>query len=221
MLHKVFVLFILSTVSSFSYAQNCPAPAQKYDIEILMKPLSVDYSKTSAQIRLIRGESQNTLLGLYSSQRKIEINPLAQSIRPPGATNYCAAITQAKVRVILEPIIYVAREAQTYACTKKRVEQHELMHHQFEIGANQQAYAYIEQVLRKNFSTTFETSSREHLSAIVKGKNQAIIREVQAYFSNATIHKHGAIDNPQNYENESRYCSLQENIAVMKMIRGY
>ncbi len=217
MKHKKINLFgLLLLLPLISYSQ-CPRPLNNLQVNINMAPLKHDYRYTSRQMQDIEGQPNPNLLGLYSGSKKIVVEPTIESYGSPG--KYCSAITAINVNINISPIIYISREAQQFACTKQRTEQHELLHHQFEVNVASKAKPHIEQMVFKHFGNQFIVTDRNLIKNLINPKSTALLDEIQLFFTTHTSPLHSKIDNPENYKIESSYCSYQENLQIDKMLK--
>jgi Fe-S cluster assembly iron-binding protein IscA len=182
-----------------------------------MAPLKHDYRYTSRQMQDLEGQPNPNLLGLYSGSKNIVVEPTIESYGLPG--KYCSAVTSLNVNINIEPIIYISKEAQQYACTKLRTEQHELLHHQFEVNVASKSKPHIEQMVIKYFGSQFNITDRSQLKNLVSPRSTALLEEIQLFFSTHTSPMHAKIDNPENYKIESSYCSYQENLQIDKILK--
>ncbi len=222
MKNKIFNLLGLGLfcIGSSAFAQQCPQPLGNMDIQVSMTPLKYEYQYTSRQIQSVKGNANPNLLGLFSGGKHIHIQP-SYKIVPLAPNKYCMVVSSATVKVTMNPIIYIAREAQQFPCTKQRVEQHELLHFQFETNAAAKAKPYIENILYNQLNQVFYVSNQQEVnqvSELLKARGNQVMNEISEYFENSTSRLHAQIDSEANYKYESSFCSVSENQMLHKLL---
>lgn len=211
------ILFVMST---HSLAQQCPQPLGNLDVQINVEPLRYEYQYTSRQIQSVKENTNQTLLGLYSGNKAINIQP-SFKITQLAPNSYCMSVSSSLVRVNITPIIYIAKESQQFPCTKQRVEQHELLHFQFELNAASKAKSIIEKMANKYFNQQFYVLNQQEVnqvSDILKKRGNDFMNEIGNYFEKNTTPLHDKIDSQENYKYESSFCSVQENAMLNKLL---
>jgi len=221
MKNVIFGLLGLICVNNSVYAQQCPKPLGNVDIQINMAQIRYEYGYTSRQIESVRGNKNPNLLGLFTANSSIHVQPLFK-ITPLTNNSYCMAVSSLAVKVNINPSIYIAREAQQFPCTKQRIEQHELLHYQFEVNSASRAKPFIAEIANKYFTQVYYVMNQQEVDQIanmLKTKNSQFINDVGHYFENSSNHLHSKIDNPSNYEYESSFCSVNENNSLHKLLK--
>lgn len=207
-------------INSLAYAQQCPKPLGNFDVQVNMAPIRYEYSYTSRQIESVKGNKNPNLLGLFNSDALINVQP-SFKVTPLGQNYYCMTVSSLLVKIQINPVIYIAREAQQFSCTKQRVEQHELLHYQFEVNTAARAKPFIIDLGNNYFSQVFYVSNQEEvdkISSLLKKKNSDFINAIGHHFVSSTNALHSKIDSRQNYEYESSFCSVQENSTLHKLL---
>jgi hypothetical protein len=202
------------------YSQECPKPLGNFDVQVNMTPIRYEYGYTSRQIESVKGNKNPNLLGLFSSDVLINVQP-SFKVTPIGHNYYCMTVSSLLVKIKINPIIYIAREAQQFSCTKQRVEQHELLHYQFEVNTASRAKPFIINMGQNYFSQVFYVSNQEEvdkISSLLKKKSSDFINAIGHHFESSTNALHAKIDSRQNYEYESSFCSVQENATLHKLL---
>jgi hypothetical protein len=207
-------------INTSVYAQQCPKPLSNLDVQVNMTPIRYEYGYTSRQIESVKGNKNPNLLGLFNSDALINVQP-SFKVTPLGQNYYCMTVSSLLVKIQINPIIYIAREAQQFSCTKQRVEQHELLHYQFEVNTASRAKPFITDLANNYFSQVFYVSSQEEvdkLSSLLKKKSSDFINAIGHHFETSSNGLHAKIDSRQNYEYESSFCSVQENATLHKLL---
>lgn len=223
MKNKILTFFGLGLLftSSYTFAQQqCTQPLENLDVQLTMAPLKYEYQYTSRQIQSVKGNANPNLLGLFSGGKRIQLQPSYKMI-PINQNQYCMIVSSVVVKVNINPIIYIAREAQQFPCTKQRVEQHELLHFQFEVNTISRAKPYIENMVRNYFNQTFYVTNQQEAnqaSQLLKTRGSKLIDEVGEYFEKNTGPLHEQIDSQDNYKYEGSFCSVQENVMLHKLL---
>jgi hypothetical protein len=212
--------FSLFLASHQVFAQQCPQPLTKLDVQLNMAPLKYEYEYTSRQIQNVKGNVNPNLLGLFSGAKSINVQP-SYKIVPISQNQYCMVVSSAVVRININPIIYIARESQQFPCTKQRVEQHELLHFQFEVNSASRAKAYIESIANNYYGQIFYVFNQQEInqvSEVLRTRSSKFINEISDYFERSTNPLHAQIDSQENYKYESSFCSVQENVMIHKLL---
>jgi hypothetical protein len=207
-------------INHCAHAQECPQPLGNLDIQVNMNPIHYEYGYTSRQIESVKGNKNPNLLGLFNSDALINVQP-SFKVTSLGKNYYCMTVSSLIVKVNIHPIIYIAKEAQQFSCTKQRVEQHELLHYQFEVNTASKAKPFINNLANSYFNQPFYVTNQDEvdkISSILKKKSSDFINAIGQHFENSSNPLHAKIDSRQNYEYESSFCSVQENATLHKLL---
>lgn len=199
-------------------AQSCPVQPNNFaTIELLSNPVIFDYSKTSNEIRSISNNEH--LLGLYVAKRRFMIQPALRASKTGNSSPWCGVVESLKLSVILEPVIYISREAQQFPCTLKRVQEHEMMHHNFEIRSQVQSQPFLENVIRSKYRNTFRFYSEAEGKDYLTQLNKKAVEEITNFYEKNSEVLHARIDTQENYRFESLACSGEENLQLMRLLQ--
>jgi len=210
------VVFLL--LANSASAQSCPAqPANFATIELITNPVVFDYSKTSNQIRSISNNEH--LLGLYVAKRRFMIQPMLKASKTNNSNMWCGVVDSLKLSIILEPVIYISREAQQFPCTLKRVQEHEMTHHNFEIRSQVQSQAFLENIIRTKYRSTFNFYSETDGKNYLNNLNQKAVEEITRFYDKNSEALHAQIDTQENYRQESLMCSGEENLQLIRLLQ--
>lgn len=215
---KIFSIVVFLLLAKSALAQTCPTqPPNFATIELITNPVVFDYSKTSNQIRSI--STNEHLLGLYMAKRRFLIQPSLKASKTSNSSTWCGVIDSLKLTVILEPIIYISKEAQAFPCTLKRVQEHEMTHHNFEIRSQVQSQSFLENIIRTRYRSTFNFYTETDGKNYMQNLNQKTIAEITKFYDDNSKALHAQIDTQENYRLESLLCSGEENFQLMRLLQ--
>jgi hypothetical protein len=157
-------------------------------------------------------------LGLYESQRSIQVNPKIQLITSQRAKITCADVQRITVKITLNPKIYLAKEILNFSCTSSRVKRHELQHHQFEIKSQIESEAYLKSMILKHYRNKSFRSVQD-AESYYKQQNNYFMQEVSDFYKNNTKNLHDMIDSKENYDREKAECSDAENRQLESFLK--
>lgn len=222
---KYIIYLFLICMSKGAFAkQSCPIKLNNPNIIISVsnEKINYNYNKTSRELRGISDDIDSEdnykhLLGVFKNNKIQKINP---QISFYGSDNigYCLVFTKINVDIEGEPTIFISREAQRFACTKHRTEQHELLHYKFDQEALERYVNYLNKDLKRLFKNHFYFRNKQEISSFVESVSKQYL-DISKEFSNkyaTPLHK--KIDTNENYKQESSYCSYQENYLLQKML---
>lgn len=225
---KYLFSIMLGLISIPSFAQKtskCPIPLRTPIIFIDLSKNSIKYdkSKTSRELLSIAssnissGHNSNNLLGLFTNRKKYFISP-EYSIYGNDSMGYCVSFKQIKVNIETEPTIFISREAQTFSCSKHRTEQHELLHYKFDQEALNKYVEYLHKDLARLFAQHFYFKSKQDINNFMSDVSQQYLSIGEQFVNNYARPLHDKIDSTENYQQESTYCSYQENYNLQKLL---
>lgn len=225
-----FIFFVtLGLISIPSFAQktiNCPIPLRTpvIFIDVAKDEIKYDKSKTSRELLSIASlnissghSSSNNLLGLFTNKKKYLISP-EYSLYGSDTMGYCVALKQIKVKIETDPTIFISREAQSFSCSKHRTEQHELLHYKFDQEALNKYVEYLHKDLARLFAQHFYFKSKQDINNFMSDVSQQYLNIGEQFVNNYARPLHDKIDSTDNYQQESTYCSYQENYNLQKLL---
>lgn len=214
---KLITLLSISTLS-FSTFANCPGQTNiNTQIILDVAPLIFDTSLLSRQLKTSHMHGYYSL-GLYESQRSIQVNPQIQLITSPRTKTTCSNVQGITVKITLNPKIYLAREILNFSCTSNRVKRHELQHHQFEIKSQIDSETYLKNMVLKHYKNQTFRNPQE-AEYYYKQQNKYFMQEISDFYKNNTKNLHAMIDSKENYDREKAECSNAENRQLENLLR--
>ncbi len=214
--------------SSSVNAATCPIPLSSsvnINVQNITSNIKYNYEYTSRQIKGMDNENANfstsNLLGIFKSNKHFQIKP-AYTTYGNEQIGYCIAIKQIDFIIKNSPEIYISREAQQFACTKHRTEQHELLHYKFDNATTESLKPYLINSFSKLFSQHFYFKNQDEIKMFVEKTNQYYLKLSSNFIAEKNKPLHDQIDTTDNYKKESSYCSYQENVSLTKLLQmGY
>lgn len=159
-------------------------------------------------------------LGLYQGYKAISVEPKVMKTTY-GSGRVCYTLEDVIIKITYRPKIFLAIEAMQYQCTKARVYEHELKHHDIDVTALNLLPQFMRNGGYKNYETLNYLSSnsteRENQVRVVVERG---IDEIFNFIEAQTKPYHSKMDTDENYEKEMNYCSNEENKRLFALIRN-
>lgn len=201
-------------------AENCNEKVINPEINVNINPLKVDWERSVNYLRLTSISEGHNPIGMYTGTKEIKIAPTYTINKRLFGSGVCAQLNTIKINIDVSPVIYISTEAQQYACTKKRVYEHEIMHYNIDIKAINKASDYLKNQVRQNYTSALIVANNTEINEKMGELNNLIIKAVFEYIRNESSPFHEKLDTTENYKKESTYCSDMENIALTELITG-
>lgn len=210
------ILLLLSMIPFYSFAQKCPEGTLNPQIDIVVQNLQIDQQKNVSQLKSLSSHNLHFPIGLYRGNKVINIEPFHQiQYSNAGA---CSKTVQLKLKIELTPIIYISQEAQKFRCTYDRVYEHEMTHFKIEINALNKLKRNLYDYILKKYSSPIFGSNEAELKAYLHQLNQSSLSYIYEFLEAETLPFHQTIDTPENYKNEAKKCSHQENVSLTQLL---
>lgn len=159
-------------------------------------------------------------LGLYQGYKAISVEPKVMKTTY-GNGKVCYNLEDIIIKITYRPKIFLALEAMQYQCTKARVYEHELKHHDIDVTALNLLPQFMKNTGYRNYealgSLSPNLSERENQARVVIERG---INEIFDFIEAQTKPYHSKMDTDANYEKEMNYCSEDENKRLMTLIRN-
>ena len=159
-------------------------------------------------------------LGLYQGYKSISIAPEVMKTTY-GSGRVCYTLNDIVVTVAYRPKIFLAVEAMQFQCTKARVYEHELKHHDIDVTALNLLPQFMRNIGYKNYENlNYLSSNKDAIEGQVKAIVDRGIAEIFDFLQAQTKPHHAKLDTNENYEKEMNYCSNEENKRLFTLIRN-
>lgn len=193
----------------FAYAESCPAWQLDSRVVVEYGALSIDRSKSVAEITRAQGEGgfqAGIGLGLFQNKMQMELalNPL--DVAKQGKRLSLLATVKTA------PVIYVARELPEDSCAYRVVLNHELEHQRFDRQVLRALPDAVRRMAREVFSD--DLLDRADEAGLARARGQLLQRLKHTYDA-LGFPLHEGIDNPRSYAGLGGRCQGEIGRLVM------
>lgn len=217
-------------VANANINEDCPSPLKVTPKVVwFADQVKVHTNYTVRNLMQIKKESYDSnkpfsaTLGMYIGNRTIKISPKISktTITQGRYRKVCYSVEDLVVEIAYKPEIYLALEAMQFHCTKSRVYEHELKHHNVDVLALNRVPEYMKthgmRHLNKINALSDDGERQQREIEILLNRT---IDDLGKYLDVHTKPHHSQMDTESNYEKEMNYCSKEENIKLMTMIKN-
>ena len=208
--HATLLAALLLCLASGAHAADCPPllPTIKLDVvdPILDRSLDVpSLRKLSAD----GGPEQGTVLGLYSSSRKISLKfSTTNYAHAPAGSAVTTCLAHLEITIALRPVIYILKEISIGGCADDLVWAHEYNHHRIEIAkTNEGVSAYM--AGNPLPTRPFSGRTMQEASDAATAYNKAYAENLGISLNNFIRPAQAAFDSPAEYRRPRANCPAE------------
>lgn len=217
------ILYIFSIYIFFptlTFAQTCPEVNLKPDVKIDISNLQINQQLSVGQLaRLPSTHHEATAfpIGLYIGEKSFHVEPYYKSYS--NGHEVCAVLSNFKLVIQLNPVIYISQEAQKFSCTYNRVYEHEMKHYKIDLMALQKLSQHLPNKLTSLYSKPVWGSSKQSVQQQINQTAQELNQYVAQFLEVETDPYNQQLDTMDNYRKEAQICSNPENVALLQLIK--
>lgn len=216
----LFSLGLLFSTHAFSQNYqtiNCQSSAPKIHVQVTESPIEYQTNYWSSQLPATHYHEFFTL-GTFKPSWTIQHRANIRELR--YGSQSCGLVTDVYLEVNFIPTIYIAKEAQQYACTYQRVLNHERTHYSIERRAFALLAGHIENIAQQYYGNVPASFNHNiNFDDYLKQQSQYFNQDISNIVNQNSQPYHQQLDTPENYRAESNMCSQQENILLFQTLR--
>lgn len=201
--------------------KDCSFINVDFQLNYHSEPIQWERNKSVNELETIAktyGEEWDTL-GLYRGRLKLQGTPLMY-IQQIGNNSFCLSIPKMNLTLVQEPTIYIAKESQKFNCTRSRIEQHELMHHDFSMNAIEKSIPYIKAQALGQLGKPIKGFSEQDVTQQASIEIRRFIETSQKYIEQITKRANATIDTKENYIKEAKMCDEREQREILSLVKS-
>lgn len=219
--------FIVATPENIGqfFSQACPNQTPEYEVNFTQKPITQNFNLSSSQIVRIRDNQGNVqqqaiderTLGLFTD--KFEVSTFALYNYAAVANQSCKSVRRVIINITFTPNLYVAREAQGFSCTFKRVQEHEMKHFAISTQAFENLKQNISSLIRPYYDTLpIVYNNAQDYQRVFYERSNLVNQTLENYLNTLKLPGNSQLDNRANYLQEEKLCSPEENRTLKRML---